>query len=522
MLDNEKNPLIAIAENSVKSEQDKAQQGNKNLSNISKLIITPSLINRHGVITGATGTGKTVSLQTLAETFSELGIPVFMADVKGDLSGIAKAGTIEGKIGERVKMLGLEEEGYKSQAFPVCFWDVFGENGHPLRATISELGPILLGRILGLNEVQEGVLNIVFRIADDNGLLLLDLKDLRAMVTHVGEEREQYRAKYGQISPASIGAIQRALLRLEDEAGSNFFGEPALDIDDLLQTQRGKGIINILDATKLINTPTLYSCILLWLLSELFERLPEVGDQAKPKLAFFFDEAHLLFDDISAPLLQKIEQMARLIRSRGVGIYFVSQNPADIPDNILGQLGNRIQHALRAFTPKDQKAVKAAAQAFRPNPEFSTVDVIGQLGVGEALVSFLDVNGVPQIVQKALIIPPQSQVGVITQAERNEIIRNSLVAGIYEKSIDRESAYEILAERTKQLQAAKEAEIARKQQEKEAKKNERAAKANPDPISNILGSLVKQTTRAASNAVGRQIGNTILRGIMGGLFGGKR
>lgn len=516
MLDSKKNALVAMA-------------GKKEIA------INPAMINRHGLITGATGTGKTVSLQTLAETFSALGVPVFMADVKGDLSGLAKQGAAAGKQGERAAALKLEGKGYKPQAYPVTFWDVYGKEGHPLRATISDLGPILLARLMGLNDVQSGVLNIVFRIADDQGLLLLDIKDLRSMCAAVNEERDKYRAQYGQISPASIGAIQRALLRLEEQGGDQFFGEPALDISDLLQTDGGKGVINILDATKLINAPNLYSCVLLWLLSELFESLPERGDQPLPVFAFFFDEAHLLFDGIEPALLQKIEQMARLIRSRGVGVYFVSQNPADLPDSILGQLGNRIQHALRAFTPKDQKAVRAAAQAFRPNPAFSTEEAIANLGIGEALVSFLDDKGAPTVVEKALIVPPQSQIGPIDERERRRIMANSLVAGVYDKAVDRESAYEILAgraagreeEKARALQE-KEREKWLREQEKERKKREaeerrqaKARKDNPD-MGDIFGNLVKRTTSAATSAVGRELGRAIMRGLMGGIFGGRR
>lgn len=516
MITNSRETLIAIA-------------GDKEIG------IAPSMINRHGLITGATGTGKTVSLQTLAETFSELGIAVFMADVKGDLSGLAKKGDNAGKQGERVRALKLEQKGYAPSAFPVVFWDVYGKNGHPLRGTISDLGPILLARLLGLNDVQSGVLNIVFRIADDQGLLLLDIKDLRSMCANVGEERDKYRAEYGQISPASIGAIQRALLRLEEQGGDHFFGEPALDIMDLLQTEGGRGVINILEATQLINAPALYSCVLLWLLSELFERLPERGDKALPRMVFFFDEAHLLFDDIEPALLQKIEQMARLIRSKGVGIFFVSQNPSDMPDSILGQLGNRIQHALRAFTPKDQKAVRAAAQSFRANPDFSTEEAIANLGIGEALVSFLDEKGTPQMVERALIVPPQSQIGPVSDSERKRIMEESLVAGIYDDVVDRESAYEILAERTKaaeeeKLQAIrlKEAEKYRKEQEKEQRRldaelrrQNRLRKEDPS-MGDIFGNVMKQTTRAATNAVGRELGRTILRGLMGSLFGGRR
>lgn len=508
MLNNENMPFIAMSEQS-------------------QICMQPRMINRHGLITGATGTGKTVSLQTMAESFSELGVPVFMADVKGDLSGLAKPGKIEGKPGERVKQLRLVDLGYKNMAFPVCFWDVFGKTGHPLRTTISEMGPLLLGRLLNLNDVQNGVLQIVFKVADDEGLLLLDMKDLRSMTQYVGDERDKFRAKYGQISPASVGAIQRALLRLEEEGGNSFFGEPALNIMDLLQTVNGKGLINILDATTLINSPGLYSCVLLWLLSELYERLPEAGDLPKPKFAFFFDEAHLLFDDISPVLLQKIEQVARLIRSKCAGVYFVSQNPSDIPDTVLGQLGNRMQHALRAFTPKDQKAVRAAAEAFRPNPAFSTVDVIGNLGVGEALISFLDAKGTPEMVRRCEVLPPQSQVGPISPEERKAIMANSLVAGIYDRPVDRDSAYEILTARANSYATA-------------------GSKGHGSDIGNILdnaihgksapakpakqskqdkslgGDLISAITKQATRQVGRQIGNALVRGILGGLFGGKR
>lgn len=360
MLDQEKRALMALA-------------GSR------EIFLEPRMGNRHGLVTGATGTGKTVTLQSMAETFSALGVPVFLADVKGDLSGLAKIGAPTGKVAERMAQLGLAARGFANQAFPVCFWDVFGKSGHPLRTTVSEMGPLLLSRLLNLNEVQSGIMHLVFRIADDAGLLLLDMKDLRSMVQHVGDERERYKNAYGQISTASVGAIQRGLLRLEEEGGDRFFGEPALDIMDLLQTDgQGRGVINILAADALMNAPRLYSSLLLWLLSELFERLPETGDADKPRLVFFFDEAHLLFDDAPPVLLQKIEQVVRLIRSRGVGVYFVSQNPADMPDSVLGQLGNRVQHALRAFTPREQKAVRAAAQSFRPNPAFDTVEAMGQ------------------------------------------------------------------------------------------------------------------------------------------------
>ncbi|MBD5627424.1 MAG: DUF853 family protein [Desulfovibrio sp.] len=529
MLDKDRNALVAM-------------EGKK------ELCLLPAMGNRHGLITGATGTGKTVTLQSMAETFSALGVPVFMADVKGDLSGLAKAGGT-GKAAERAAQLGLRELGYAPKAFPVCFWDVFGKMGHPMRTTVSEMGPLLLSRLLNLNEVQAGVLQLAFRIADDAGLLLLDMKDLRSMVQYVGDERDAFKTSYGQISTASVGAIQRALLRLEEEGGDVFFGEPALDINDLLQTDaEGRGVINILEAESLMNAPGLYACVLLWLLSELYENLPEAGDRDKPRLVFFFDEAHLLFDGISPALLQKIEQVTRLIRSRGVGIYFVSQNPSDIPDSVLGQLGNRVQHALRAFTPKEQKAVRAAAQAFRANPAFATEEAIGELGVGEALVSFLDAKGAPTMVERALIVPPESQVGPVTPEERAAVMRRSLVAGVYDKPVDRESAYEKLMARAQEKQAAEAAEARRaemakaaqvaererKQQEAalrraetEARRRETAErKARMDAgavdIGDLLGSVVRQTTRQVGNTVGREIGKTLLRGVLGGLFGGRR
>lgn len=518
------------------------------MSGNEELDILPNMINRHGLVTGATGTGKTVSLQTMAETFSAMGVPVVMADVKGDLSGIAIQGRMEGKPGQRVKKLNLVAKGYKNQAFPVCFWDVFGKNGIPLRSAISDVGPLLLARLMGLNNVQSGIMQIIFRIADDNGLLLLDLKDLRSMAQYVADERAQYAAKYGNITTASIGAIQRALLRLEEQGGESFFGEPALDIKDLMRLVEGKGIINIIDATSLINSPGIYSCVLLWLLSELFEQLPEVGEQPKPKLVLFFDEAHLMFDNISPVLLQKIEQVARLIRSRGVGLYFVSQNPADIPDSVLGQLGNRVQHALRAFTPKDQKAVRAAAQAFRPNPKFSTEQTISALAVGEALVSFMDADGAPSIVEKCLIVPPEAQVGPITADLRAEIMRLSPLAAKYGRSLDRESAYEVLtarlqwmqqaaamAERAKaEAKAKKEAEAEARRQEKEQKRLAREAAKN-DLSGGILGSIGRQAARSVSSTVAREIGKSvfgsgvggkigasIVRGILGGILGGRR
>ncbi|MGI9027001.1 MAG: helicase HerA-like C-terminal domain-containing protein [Burkholderiaceae bacterium] len=411
--------------------------------------ILPALANRHGLITGATGTGKTVTLQLLAERFSKIGVPVFAADVKGDLSGIAKAGQLTPKFDARLKSLKLDPPAF--DGCTVTFWDVFGEKGHPLRATVSDMGPLLLARMLNLNDTQEGVLNIVFRIADDNGLLLLDAKDLRAMLQYVADNATSFQTQYGNISAASVGAIQRGLLSLESQGADKFFGEPMLNLDDLIQTdQNGHGIVNILVADKLMNAPKLYASFLLWLMSELFEKMPEIGDPEKPKLVFFFDEAHLLFTDAPKSLLDKIEQVVRLIRSKGVGVYFVTQNPLDVPDTVLGQLGNRVQHALRAFTPRDQKAVKAAATTMRPNPGLDIEAAITELGVGEALVSFLDEKGRPQPTMRALVMPPGGQIGAIDDAERRAIIEASIVAGVYEKLLDRESAYEIIKGRVAQ------------------------------------------------------------------------
>src|SRR6186997_829635 len=410
------------------------------------IYLLPKMANRHGLIAGATGTGKTVTLQTLAENFSARGVPVFMADVKGDLAGLSQAGGDNPKVIARAKELGIAD--FKGESSPVVFWDVFGENGHPVRATVSEMGPLLLGRLLDLNDTQEGVLNMVFKIADEGGLLLLDLKDLRSMLQYVADNADQFKTQYGNVSAASAGAIQRSLLELETQGADKFFGEPALNLEDLIQTQSGRGVVNILAAEKLMQqSPKVYATFLLWLLSELFEQLPEIGDPEKPKLVFFFDEAHLLFADIEPAVAQKIEQMVRLIRSKGVGVYFVSQNPLDIPDVVLGQLGNRVQHALRAFTPRDQKAVKAAAQTFRQNPKLKTETVLTELAVGEALVSMLDENGSPEVVERAKIVPPRSQVGAITPDQRKQVINSSVLAGHYEKTVDRESAYEKLQAR---------------------------------------------------------------------------
>jgi len=474
--------------------------------------IVPKMANRHGLITGATGTGKTVSLQVMAETFSSMGVPVFVTDIKGDFSGISKKGADNPRVKERVEKLGLSN--FSNSNFPVCFWDIFGEQGHPLRTTISEMGPLLLGRLLNLNDVQSSVLTLVFKVADDNGLLLLDLKDLRKMVEFAGENREKFTSDYGNISAASIGSIQRSLLALEEEGADNFFGEPALDIMDLIQTDNGKGVINILAADKLMMSPRTYSTFLLWLLSELFEQLPETGDLEKPKLVFFFDEAHLLFNEAPKALLEKIEQVVRLIRSKGVGIYFVTQNPIDVPEAVLGQLGNRIQHALRAFTPKDQKAVKSAAETFRANPKFKVEQAITELGVGEALVSFLDEKGIPSIVERAFIVPPQAQIGPITKDERKSIIRTSLVNGVYEKAVDRESAFEILSKRMAQVEAEEQAAEHQKQIEKQQKTQKQSVGGD------LFGELTKYAGRSVSRTIGNEIGKQLVRGLLGGLLGG--
>ena len=425
------------------------------------------LANRHGLITGATGTGKTVTLQIMAEGFSRAGVPVFCADVKGDLSGIAVGGTSKDFLEARAETIGFKDD-YAYEATPTMFWDLFGEKGHPIRTTISEMGPLLLARLMDLNETQEGVLNIAFRIADEEGLMLLDLKDLRAMLLSLDERKDEISAKYGNVSTASIGAIQRRLLVLEDQGGSNFFGEPALKIADFMRTNTdGRGMVSVLAADKLMNNPRLYATFLLWLLSELFEELPEVGNPDKPRVVFFFDEAHLLFDEAPKALLERVEQVCRLIRSKGVGVYFVTQNPLDVPDEVLSQIGNRVQHALRAFTPRDQRAVKAAAETFRPNPELDAFEVITQLGVGEALVSTLEKKGVPSIVQRTLIRPPSSRLGPLEDDERADHIKTSPVLGQYDQAVDRESAYEILKKRGEDAAAA-EARALREEEERKA------------------------------------------------------
>lgn len=476
------------------------------------LYLVPKMSNRHGLIAGATGTGKTVTLQTMAETFSSIGVPVVMADVKGDLSGIAKAGGGNPKVTSRIEELKIE--GHTPMAFPVCFWDIFGELGHPLRTTISEMGPLLLSRLLNLNDVQAGVLTLVFKIADDQGLLLLDLKDLRKMLEFVGEHREQYTNEYGNVSSASIGSIQRGLLTLEEQGADKFFTEPALDIMDFIQTDgKGKGVMNIIASEKLMLSPGLYSTFLLWLLSELFEQLPEAGDLDKPKLVFFFDEAHLLFNDAPKVLLDKIEQVVRLVRSKGVGIYFVTQNPIDIPETVLGQLGNRVQHALRAFTPRDQKAVNSAAETFRANPKFKVEEVITELGVGEALVSFLDEKGIPGIVERAKIVPPQSQIGPILPEERNQLIRSSVIYGVYEKQIDRESAFEILQKKFAQEDADEKAAA----DQREMLKQQKPA---PGSAGDIFGDLAKVAGRSLTRQVSNELGRSLVRGVLGSILAG--
>jgi len=480
-----------------------------------ELCLLPALANRHGLITGATGTGKTVTLQTLAEQFSRIGVPVFLADVKGDLSGMARPGGGNSKILERLKALKVQP------AFapcPVVFWDVFGASGHPVRATISDMGPLLLARLLGLNDTQEGVLNLVFKIADDAGLLLLDTKDLRAMLQHVGDNAAQFTTAYGNVSAASVGAIQRGLLALESQGAGKFFGEPMLNIADVMQTEGARGTVNILAADQLMQSPRLYSTFLLWLLAELFEQLPEVGDVDKPKLVFFFDEAHLLFDEAPKALLEKIEQVVRLIRSKGVGVYFVTQNPLDIPESVLGQLGNRVQHALRAFTPKDQKAVKAAAETMRPNPKLKIAAVITELGVGEALVSLLDEKGRPNVTERAFIAPPGSQLGPLTEAERKAAIAASPLAGHYAKAVDRESAYEKLKARA---QEAAQETAAAKPQEPNLASDILFGKTGPRGGRQSQG-LLEAMAKSAARTVGSQVGRELIRGVLGSLLGKRR
>lgn len=480
------------------------------------------MANRHGLIAGATGTGKTVTLQVLAESFSEAGVPCFMADMKGDLSGISQAGKMSSFIEKRCPEFGIENPQF--HGCPTRFFDVFGLQGHPLRATISDMGPQLLARLLGLNETQTGILNIVFKIADDRGLLLIDMKDLRMMLDYVAKNAKEFTTTYGNVSSVSVGAIQRSLLALEAEGGDLFFGEPSFNVFDFLQTEGGKGVMNVLAADKLMLNPKLYSTFLLWLLSELYTQLPEVGDLPLPKLIFFFDEAHMLFKDTSKALVEKIEQVIRLVRSKGVGVYFVTQSPDDIPDAIAGQLGNRILHGLRAYTPKEQKAVKAAAQTFRTNPSFNTESAILELGTGEALVSLLDEKGAPCIVERAKILFPLSQIGAITDEQRNDLIRKSRIYGVYDKSFDRESAYEMLVEQQKQEEKRlqKEAEAEAKRKEKEAKEREKAKSSSKKTTTRKKKSAgqkaLEKTLNTTATTIGRGIGNKIVRSILGSIF----
>lgn len=485
------------------------------------LVLLPGMANRHGLITGATGTGKTVTLQTLAEHFSSIGVPCFMSDVKGDLSGIAQPGGGNARVAERVAMLKLE--GFEHRGFPVTLWDPFGEAGHPVRATVSDMGPLLLARMLDLNDTQAGVLNLVFKVADDNGLLLLDLADLRSMLAFVGENARKFTTEYGNVSAASIGAIQRGVLALESQGGAQLFGEPMLDIADLMQTDGGRGVVNILAADRLMQSPKIYATLLLWLLAELFENLPEAGDLDKPKLVFFFDEAHLLFADAPAALVEKIEQVVRLIRSKGVGVYFVTQNPADVPDRVLSQLGNRVQHALRAFSVRDQKAVRAAAETMRDNPELDETTAITELGVGEALVSFLDAKGRPGVVERAYVVPPEGRIGPISADQRRQLMQTSLVAGVYDKTVDRESAHELLKARAAQAAAAQKAV---------APRAEAGTQSGEGGLGGVLGDIlggrgrregaVEAMAKSAARSIGSQVGRAIMRGVLGSIFGGRR
>ncbi|MDP3422382.1 MAG: DUF853 domain-containing protein [Burkholderiaceae bacterium] len=491
-------------------------------------VLHPDKANRHGLITGATGTGKTVTLQALAEQFSRIGVPVFMADIKGDLTGVSQPGQIGDKLAQVLASRGIDLP--QPLAFPTTLWDVFGEQGHPVRATVSDLGPLLLSRMLNLNDTQAGVLQLVFKVADDQGLLLLDMKDLRAMCQHVGENARQFTTEYGNISSASVGAIQRALLQVEEQGGDRFFGEPMLNIADFMQTVDGLGMVNILAADKLMNSPKLYSTFLLWMLSELFETLPEVGDLDKPKLVFFFDEAHLLFADAPKALVERIELVVRLVRSKGVGVYFVTQNPLDIPDSVLGQLGNRVQHALRAFTPRDQKAVKATAQTMRPKPGLDIEAAITELAVGEALVSFLDDKGRPSVTERAFVLPPSGQLGPITPAQRKALLANSLVAGVYEATVDRESAYERLKGHSPKAGGAPGANAGPTgASAPPAAENSGLMSGMGDLLFGSTGprgaqrdGLVQTMAKSAVRTVGTQLGRQILRGVLGGLMGTRK
>ena len=497
-------------------------------------LLLPDKANRHGLITGATGTGKTVTLQTLAEGFSRIGVPVFMADVKGDLTGISQTGNIGEKMAKVLADRGIALP--DPLACPTTLWDVFGEQGHPVRATVSDMGPLLLARMLDLNETQAGVLNLVFKIADDNGLLLLDLKDLRAMLQHVGDNAKQFTTEYGNISAASVGAIQRGLLQIEQQGGDKFFGEPMLDINDFMQTVGGKGVINILAADKLLNSPRLYATFLLWMLSELFEQLPEIGDPEKPKLVFFFDEAHLLFNEAPKVLVERIELVVRLVRSKGVGVYFVTQNPLDIPDSVLGQLGNRVQHALRAFTPRDQKAVKSTAQTMRPKAGLDIEAAITELAVGEALVSFLDAKGRPCETERVYVLPPGSQIGPITPQQRQALLQGSLVAGVYEKVVDRESAHELLRAHSQAQQPANtnaDAGVTRPRVPGVPNQGQTQEAGAGNALNELLfgrtgprggqyDGLVQTVAKTAVRTVGSSLGRQLVRGLLGSLLGGRR
>lgn len=496
--------------------------------------LTLKLANRHGLVTGATGTGKTVSLQILAEGFSAAGVPVFCADVKGDLSGIAAPGVAKDFLAKRAEQIGFAEE-YRFEAFPTVFWDLFGEQGHPIRATISEMGPLLLSRLMELNDTQEGVLNIAFRIADDEGLLLLDLKDLRSLLSDLAERAGELTTDYGNVSKASIGAIQRQLLVLEQQGGEAFFGEPALNIADLMRTTRdGRGYINVLAADKLMLSPRLYATFLLWLLSELFEELPEVGDPDRPKLVFFFDEAHLLFDEAPKALIEKVEQVVRLIRSKGIGVYFVTQNPLDVPETVLSQLGNRVQHALRAYTPREQKAVRTAADTFRPNPDLDTARVITELGVGEALISTLEAKGVPSMVQRTLVRPPSSRLGPLDVTERRAIIAESPVRGLYDKPVDRESAHEVLQKRAEEKLRQEQQQAEQEERQEEETRRTRTGFQLPDfgggsgrapsrrrpatvPRTSQRQSTTEALVKSVARSVGSQLGRALVRGILGSI-----
>lgn len=485
------------------------------------IYLLPRMANRHGLIAGATGTGKTVALQVIAEKLSQSGVPVFMADVKGDLAGISQPGVEKPKVSERIQQLGIAD--FRFAGSPAVFWDLFGEQGHPIRTTISDMGPLLLSRLLDLNETQTGVLNLVFKIADDNALLLLDLKDLQEMLKFVGENAKQFTTEYGNISAASVGTIQRALLTLEQQGGDKFFGEPALDLDDMMKVDTsGRGLVNVLASDRVMQSPRVYSTFLLWLLAELFERLPEAGDIDKPKLVFFFDEAHLLFNEAPKALLEKIEQVVRLIRSKGVGVYFVTQNPLDIPDSVLAQLGNRVQFALRAFTPRDQKAVKAAATTFRSNPNLNIEKTITELGIGEALVSVLDANGAPTVTERTLIAPPQSQLGAIQPQQRSKLITVSAVYGKYERVVDRESAYELLKAKAERAASATPQvdfdQFGTSRPSKKARAPRATATRPARQPEDIVESIAKTTLRAA----GSQLGRSLIRGVLGSLLGGRR